>query len=184
MAARRRQRSRCSAGRPAALRRSPDASAAHVRKNDLPPASVARQRLQRQRRALRASSPITRSIGLPSWVPLVSAIATQALRRFGGDAGEGLAHECLQRREQRLDLRREGVDRQAALRRVLTAAAAPGLRRARRCARSARRGPRSAGMPAASASNTTPQSCSRCAASRSPKVSTKPASRSALVTSR
>ena len=52
-------------------------------------------------------------------MPLVSAIDAQALRRFGGDAGEGLAHEAFERCQQGFDLCREGVDRQAALRRVL-----------------------------------------------------------------
>ena len=42
----------------------------------------------------------------------------QALRRFGGNAGEGLAHETFEGREQGFELCREGVDRQAALRRA------------------------------------------------------------------
>ena len=50
-----------------------------------PPAS-GRGRAFRANPWLRASSPITRSIGLPSWVPLVSAIER---RRCAGSAAVG-----------------------------------------------------------------------------------------------
>ena len=132
---------------------------------------------------LRASAPVSRSIGVPSWVPEVEIDAAQERRRIEPRAAERFLHELRQRRSQAGDLRRETRRWRAAVR------AAFGLQAVDQAfvqplAPAARTRPAKAAAPPASvlsSGNVVPQTAPRFSRSRSSKNSVKPASRSALV---